>query len=391
MPLDGITVVAVEQAVAAPLASRHLADLGARVIKVERPKTGDFARDYDTTVKGLSANFVWLNRSKQSLTLDLKRAEAGDVIRQLLGRADVFLHNLAPGAVERLGFGSAVLRSGYPRLVICEISGYGRSGPYEGRKAYDLLIQSETGVLSVTGTAETPSKVGISVADIAAGMYAFSSILAALFARQRTGDGCVLEVSMFDALAEWMSYPAYYTAFGGVPPPRSGASHSAIAPYGPYQAGDGRAVYFGIQNEREWTRFCNEVLDHPDIADDPRFNSNSRRVEHRQELDAIIGKCFERFTANEVTERLEAAQIAVARMNTVAEFVAHPQLAARSRWCDVQSPAGMLRLLKPPFNMEGIDAQAGRIPGVGEHTTEILRELGLDEAIVADWRQAGII
>jgi crotonobetainyl-CoA:carnitine CoA-transferase CaiB-like acyl-CoA transferase len=391
LPLDGITVVAVEQAVAAPLASRHLADLGARVIKVERPHTGDFARSYDATVRGLSANFVWLNRSKQSLTLDLKRIEAVNVLKQLLERADVFLHNLAPGAVERLGLGNAALRIQYPRLVMCEISGYGRSGPYEAKKAYDLLVQSEAGVLSVTGTAETPSKVGISVADIAAGMYAFSSILAALFARQRTGTGSVLEVSMFEALAEWMSYPAYYTAFGGTAPPRSGASHNAIAPYGPYEAGDGRMVYLGIQNDREWARFCTQVLERPDVAGDPRFDSNSRRVEHRPELDAIIRDTFQRFTADELVRRLEQAQIAVGRMNTVMEFVGHPQLASRGRWSEVSSPVGMLRLLKPPFNIEGFDTRAAAIPAVGEHTSDILRELGHDDATVAIWRQAGIV
>ena len=264
-PLEGLTVIALEQAVAAPLASRHLADLGARVIKIERPGEGDFARGYDATVKGMASHFVWLNRSKESLTLDLKRAEAAGVLRALIARADVFLHNLAPGAVARLGFDSTLLREAQPRLVTCEISGYGRSGPYSGKKAYDLLVQSEAGLVSITGTEETPSRVGISVADIGAGMYAFSSILAALFARERSGAGAAIEVSMFEALAEWMGYPANFAGYGGAAPARTGATHPAIAPYGPYTAGDGRVVYLGIQNEREWVRFCADVLARPEL------------------------------------------------------------------------------------------------------------------------------
>ena len=281
LPLEGMLVIAVEQAVAAPFASRQLADLGARVIKIERPGTGDFARGYDRTVKGLASHFVWINRTKESLTLDLKQPEAADVLHRLLSRADVLLHNLAPGAMGRLGFASAALREQYPRLVICEISGYGTDGPYRDKKAYDLLVQSEAGLVSITGTPEVPSKVGVSIADIAAGMYAFSGILAALLRRTQTGGGAVLDISMFDALAEWMGYPAYYTGYGGASLPRTGAAHAAIAPYGPYTAGDGKVVYLGLQNEREWARFCAEVLGQPALASDPRFSANADRVAHR--------------------------------------------------------------------------------------------------------------
>ena len=391
LPLAGLTVVSLEQAVAAPLASRHLADLGARVIKIERPGVGDFARGYDTTVNGMASHFVWLNRSKESLTLDLKRPEAAGVLRQLLTRADVFIHNLAPGAVARLGFDREALRRAYPRLVSAEISGYGGAGPYSQKKAYDLLVQSEAGLLSINGTAETPSRVGISVADIAAGMYAFSSILAALYARERTGAGAAIEVSMFEALAEWMGYPAYYGGYGGTPPPRTGATHPAIAPYGPYTAGDGRVVYLGIQNEREWARFCAEVLERPAVATDPRFATNSRRVANRPALDAIVNEAFSSFTADALIDRLEAAQIANARMNTVAEFLAHPQLAARDRWRDVASPAGPLRALVPPFNIAGAEPRMDPIPAVGEHTAAILGELGIDAATTDGWRRDGIV
>ena len=390
LPLDGITVVAVEQAVAAPFATRQLADLGARVIKIERPGVGDFARSYDATVNGMSSHFVWLNRSKESLTLDLKRAEALDVLRQLLRRADVFIHNLAPGAMARLGFASADIRRLHPRLVVCEVSGYGSDGPYREKKAYDLLVQSETGVLSVTGTGDEPAKVGISVADISAGMYAFSGVLAALLRREKTGEGSALEISLFDSLAEWMSYPVYYT-YGGTPPPRSGARHAVIAPYGPYTAGDERVVYLGLQNEREWVRFCADVIGRPEMATDARFSSNPRRVEHRDQLDAAITEAFRNLTADQVIERLDAAQIANARMNTVEELIAHPQLASRDRWREVDSPAGPVRLLKPPFNFEGIEDRMGRIPSVGEHTDAILAEVGIDAASIAEWRSKGII
>jgi itaconate CoA-transferase len=391
LPLEGLLVVSVEQAIAAPFASRQLADLGARVIKIERPGVGDFARAYDHTVRGLASHFVWTNRSKESLTLDLKQPEGVDVLRRLIARADVFVHNLAPGAMSRLGFGSAALREAHPRLVICEISGYGASGPYRDKKAYDLLVQSEAGLVSITGTPETPSKVGISVADIAAGMYAFSSILAALIRRGTTGAGALLDISMFDALAEWMGYAAYYTGYGGAALPRTGARHAAIAPYGPYTAGDGLVVYLGLQNEREWARFCTDVLEQPGLTRDPRFSSNALRVEHHDELESIIVQAFAGRTAQQVVDRLESAQIANARMNTVDQFLAHPQLAARGKWREVDSPAGPLRALLPPFGFDDVEPRMGKIPGLGEHTDRILTELGIDHETIAAWRKTGIV
>ena len=390
LPLDGITVVAVEQAVAAPFATRQLADLGARVIKIERPGVGDFARGYDSTVKGMSSHFVWLNRTKESLTLDLKRPEAIEILRGLLTRADVFIHNLAPGAMARLGFGSETVRSEYPRAIVCEISGYGSTGPYRDKKAYDLLVQSEAGMLAITGTEDQPAKVGISVADISAGMYAFSGVLAALLRRQKTGEGSALEVSLFESLGEWMSYPVYY-ASGGAAPPRSGARHAVIAPYGPYAAGDGKIVYLGLQNEREWGRFCAEALGRPEVAIDPRFSSNPQRVKHRDELDALITNAFSGLTADEVIDRLETAQIANARMNTVEEFIDHPQLTARNRWTEVASPAGPVRALVPPFNFDNMEMPMGAIPAVGEHTDTILGELGFDSDTIARMHQSGIV
>ena len=391
LPLTGVTVVAVEQAVAAPFASRQLADLGARVIKIERPGAGDFARSYDTTVKGMASHFVWINRSKESLTLDLKRTEGVEVLGRLVGRADVFLHNLAPGAIARLGFDSTRLRVQHPRLVTCEMSGYGSSGPYRDKKAYDLLVQSEAGLLSITGTADTPSKVGISIADIAAGMYAFSGVLAALLRRERTGEGAALEVSMFDALAEWMGFPAYFTEYGGTAPARSGARHASIAPYGPYAAGDGQVVYLGLQNEREWTRFCDDVLQQPAFSSDARFATNSARVAHKDALDEVITRAFANLSAADVVTRLERAGIANARMNTIAEFLEHPQLASRNRWRDVESPVGPLHALVPPIGMEGSEPVMGPIPALGEHTDAILREIGFDEGTIDAWRRGGIV
>jgi itaconate CoA-transferase len=391
LPLAGVTVVSVEQAVAAPFASRQLADLGARVIKVERPGGGDFARDYDTTVKGLSSQFVWLNRSKESLTLDLKRAEGAELLRRMLSRADVFLHNLAPGAITRLGFGADDVRATQPRLVVCEISGYGGSGPYQDKKAYDLLVQSETGLLSITGTPDAPSKVGISVADISAGMYAFSSVLAALLRRERSGAGATLQVSLFDSLAEWMGFPAYFTAYGGAPPPRSGARNAVIAPYGPFTTGDREVVYLGVQNEREWGRFCAAVLGRPELAVDPRFATNAGRVAQRDALEAMITAAFSELTAAAVVSRLEAAGIANARMNSVDDFLAHPQLEARGRWRHIDSPVGPLRALAPPFAIDDLECPMGPVPAVGEHTDAILEEFGISRATAADWRRAGIV
>ena len=390
-PLEGITVVALEQAVAAPFATRQLADLGARVIKVERPGAGDFARGYDTTVKGLSSHFVWLNRSKESLTLDLKQPEARDILERLLADADVFIHNLAPGAAGRLGFGAERLREEYPQLIVCGISGYGFTGPYRDKKAYDLLVQCETGLVSITGTPEAPSKVGISAADIAAGMYAYSSILAALFRRERTLEGMEIEVSMLEALGEWMGFPAYFALYGGEEPERSGARHAAIAPYGPFECGDGEVVFLGIQNEREWERFCEAVLEHPAMAKEERFATNSGRVANREALDKEIEGVFKRLSAEEVIERLEEAQIANARMRTVHGFLDHPQLEARDRWREVGSPAGPLRALLPPATMSGVEPTMAAVPEVGEHTDRILAELGYDEEGIAALHQEKVV
>ncbi len=391
LPLDGITVVALEQAVAAPFATRQLADLGARVIKIERPAGGDFARGYDTKVRGLASHFTWLNRSKQSLTLDIKHAEAAGIMERLLARADVFIHNLAPGAVDRLGLGVEPLRARFKRLVVCTISGYGTSGPYQRKKAYDLLVQGESGFLSITGTADAPAKAGISIADIAGGMYAYSGILTALLVRHRTGEGSALDVSLFDALGEWMGYPAYYTMYGGAAPPRTGASHATIAPYGPFRTGDGGTVYLGVQNDREWRRFCAVVLERPALADDSRFVSNAGRVADRAELDVAIDEVFSTLSADQVTTRLEAADIASGRLNTVEQFIDHPQLSARGRWREVGSPVGPLRALIPPVGIDGIEAVMEPIPALGEHTDMVLRELEFDNDRIAQWRRDGVI
>jgi itaconate CoA-transferase len=391
LPLEGITVVALEQAVAAPFATRQLADLGARVIKVERPQVGDFARSYDATVKGLSSHFVWLNRSKESLALDLKKEGAREVLERLLRRADVFVQNLAPGATGRLGFGTEALRERYPRLIVCDVSGYGSSGPYRDKKAYDLLVQCEAGLVSITGTPETPSKVGIAVADIAAGMYAYSGILAALFRRERTGEGAALEVSLFEALGEWMGFPAYYAMYGGKEPPRSGARHASIAPYGPFECGDGERIFFGVQNEREWESFCETVLGRPGMAEDELFDDNSRRVENREALEEEISAVLGQLSSEEVVARLEKAGVANARMRTVREFIEHPQLEARDRWREVGSPAGSLNASLPPIAMSETEPVMAPIPSVGEHTDEILIELGYDEvAVVALRRQRAV-
>ncbi len=391
LPLDGITVVSLEQAVAAPFATRQLADLGARVIKVERPGVGDFARHYDGAVKGLSAYFVWLNRSKESLSLDLKHAAAREILRRLLAGADVFVQNLAPGAADRLGLGASQLTTDHPRLIVCDISGYGASGPYRDKKAYDLLIQCETGVVSVTGTPDAPARVGISIADISAGMYAYSGILAALYQRERTGEGAALEVALFDALAEWMSQPLYYTAYGGSAPPRAGASHATIAPYGPFATGDGRQVQLGVQNEREWARFCADVIERPELAVDPRFASNAARVANRPALQAIVEEAFAPLTAEQVTERLDRAQIANARMSTPLDLWQHPQLEARDRWREVGSPSGPLRTLLPPVTMRGVEPRMDPIPDVGAQTERILAEIGYSEQRIAALRAEGAI
>ena len=391
LPLEGVTVVALEQAVAAPFATRQLADLGARVIKVERTRTGDFARSYDATAKGLSSHFVWLNRSKESLTLDLKKEGAREVLSRLLEGADVFVQNLAPGAAGRLGFGAETLRERYPRLVVCDLSGYGASGPYRDKKAYDLLVQCEAGLVSVTGTPEVPSKVGIAVADIAAGMYAYSGILAALLRRERTGEGAALEVSLLESLGEWMGFPVYYAMYGENEPPRSGARHASIAPYGPFECSDGEQVFLGVQNEREWERFCEAVLGRPEMARDELFDDNSRRVENREALEEEISAILGRLSSEEAIERLEKAAIANARMRTVGEFIEHPQLAARGRWREVDSEAGPLRALLPPVAMEDTEPVMAAIPSVGEHTDEILKELSYDEESIAALRRDAAI
>jgi itaconate CoA-transferase len=374
LPLEGVTVVAIEQAVAAPFATRQLADLGARVIKVERPDTGDFARAYDETVHGQSSHFVWLNRNKESLTLDIKTE--GAVLEALLAKADVFVQNLAPGAAGRLGLDAETLRARHPRLIVCGISGYGSSGPYRSKKAYDLLVQCEAGVVSVTGTPEAPAKAGIPVADIAAGMYAYSGVLSALYERERTGEGSSFEVSMLDALGEWAGFPYYYTNYGGSPPPRNGARHAAISPYGPYTAGDGAVVFIGVQNEREWSALCENVLRQPELAEDPRFVRNSLRVEHDGELTEIIEKALAGSSASEVEQRLDDAGIASARMRTMAEFAEHPQLAARGRWGEVETPGGPVTALLPPVEVPGREPRLDPVPALGEHTAAIRRELG---------------
>ena len=391
LPLAGITVVSIEQAVAAPFATRQLADLGARVIKVERPGEGDFARGYDEAVKGLASYFVWLNHSKESLTLDLKHPEASGVLRSLLDRADVFVQNLAPGAAFRLGLGAEAVREHRPRLIVCDISGYGSSGPYRDKKAYDLLVQGEAGLVSVTGSPDAPAKVGISVADIAAGMYAYSAVLSALFRRERTGEGTSCEVSLFGSLVEWMGHPRYYAAYSGTPLPRTGTSHASIAPYGRFATGDGGAVLLGVQNEREWARFCREVLGRPDVAGDERFTTNARRVANRAELTALIEATFSGLTVDEVVRRLDASGIANGRLNDVLAVLEHPQLADADRWREVPSPAGPLRMLRPPVRMSGVEWSPSPIPAVGEHTDRILAELGWDEAGVDRLRREGAI
>jgi len=390
-PLAGITVVALEHAIAAPFATRQLADLGARVIKVERPGAGDFARGYDERVRGQSSHFIWTNRSKESLALDLKQPRARALLERLvLEKADVLVQNLAPGAAARLGLSHDQLASRKPGLIVCDISGYGAHGPYRDRKAYDLLIQAEAGFVSVTGSQAEPAKAGIAIADIAAGMYAFSSILAALLERQRTGLGRRIDVSMLESLAEWMGYPLYYAFEGAQPPPRSGASHATIYPYGPFPVGDGGSVMLGVQNEREWAAFCETVLQQPALATDPRFSSSSRRSAARDELRAILVATFSRLTTPQLMERLEAAAVANARVNTLHEGWAHPQLQARGRWSEVDTPAGPVPALVPP-GLEPQQARMDPVPAVGQHTRAILAELGLGEADIAALAQDGAI
>jgi itaconate CoA-transferase len=389
LPLAGITVVSVEQAVAAPFATRQLADLGARVIKVERPGAGDFARSYDTTVKGQSSYFVWLNRGKQSLSLDLKDTAGLSVLTRLIDRADVFVQNLAPGSAARMGLSAANLRARDLRLIVCDVSGYAPGGPLAQRRAYDLLIQCETGLLSVTGSPGAPAKAGISVADIAGGMYAFSSILAALYLRERTGAGAALQVSLFESLTEWMAQPMYYAMYTGTPPERTGTSHATIAPYGAFRTGAGGTVQLAVQNDREWHRLCEQVLGRPELADDPRFATNPARVAARAELHHEIEAALSPYPPGDVLARLDAARIANARFNTVGDLLAHSQLA--HRWGEVDSPGGPVRALPLPVSTGDATPVLGPIPAVGQHTGPILAELGFTDAEVAALREAGTV
>lgn len=385
-PLDGITIIALEHVIAAPFATRQLADLGARVIKIERPGGGDFARNYDERAKGMSSHFTWVNRSKESLTLDLKQEDALTILKQLIQTADVFVQNLAPGAATRMGLSPEALQANNPKLIYCNLSGYGEDGPYRDKKAYDLLIQSEAGLLSITGTTDEPSKAGISIADIAAGMYTYTNIMAALLLRQKTGKGSVIDVSMLEALGEWMGYAMYYSTDGALPPPRTGAMHATIYPYGPFKAGDGKTVMLGLQNEREWALFCEKVLNQPELANDPRFDKNFKRNENRTELSKIILDRFAGLTSAEVITKLDEAQIANASLNDMHQFWDHEQLKARQRWVSVESPQGKIPALLPPGINNSYQYRMDQIPGVGQHTVAILKELGYQDTDIAHLR-----
>ena len=388
-PLTGLRVLALEQAVAGPLCTRHLADLGAEVIKIERPGGGDFARRYDTSVRGLSSYFVWLNRGKRSLTLDMKQPPARDVLERLISSSDVLVQNLGPGAMERLGFAPQRLRHDFPSLVITMISGYGPTGPFAERKAFDLLLQGETGVIATTGNGDDLAKLGISVGDCGAAVYAVIGTLAALYERQATGQGRIVETSLFDALSEWMGYPTYYTKYGGSPPARAGVRHATVVPYGSYRCQDG-AVLLAVQTEAQWRAFC-EVCGHPEWEADPRFLTPPLRREHRVALEAAIDEALGAFSRAEVVRRLEVADIPFGSLNSVAEFVDHPQLAARDRWRQIDTPVGTIESLLPPFDLEGATAQMGDIPEVGQHTAEVLAEIGLSESEIASLQAEGVV
>jgi itaconate CoA-transferase len=391
-PLNGVTVVTLEHAIAAPFATRQLADLGARVIKIERPGVGDFARQYDERVRGLASHFVWTNRSKESLSLDVKHPEAKVILKRLIAEhADVVVQNLAPGAAARLGLSYDLLSEAKPGIIVCDISGYGDNGPYRDKKAYDLLIQSESGFVSVTGTEEEPSKAGPSIADIAAGMYAYSNILAALLHRQKTGSGQHIDVSMLESLVEWMSYPLYYAFDGAMPPKRAGASHATIYPYGPFPAGDGKTVMLGLQNDREWIAFCEKVLMQPSLAVEERFSTNSKRSAGREELRALIVKAFATLKAEQVVERLDDAQIANARVNNMHDVWNHPQLRARNRWREVDTPAGHVPALLPPGSWELGEPRIDAVPGLGQHTDSILTKMGYSAERIAALRSENAI
>jgi crotonobetainyl-CoA:carnitine CoA-transferase CaiB-like acyl-CoA transferase len=394
-PLEGITVLTLEHAIAAPFCTRQLADLGARVIKVERPGTGDFARAYDQRVNGLASHFVWTNRSKESLTLDVKHPQGQDVLKRLIAEADVLVQNLAPGAAARLGLSYDALSAEHKGLIVCDISGYGddtaQPGPYRDKKAYDLLIQSESGFLSVTGTPDEMAKAGCSIADIAAGMYAYSNILAALLQRGKTGKGCRIDVSMLESMVEWMSFPMYYAFDGAAPPPRAGAAHATIYPYGPFPAGDGKMVMLGLQNEREWQVFCAKVLEQPALATDARFASNTLRTASREALREIIVQSFAPFSAAQIIERLDAAQIANAQANAMQDVWKHPQLRARERWTEVGTGAGAIPALWPPGMPREWDPRMDAVPTLGQHTDSILAEVGYDAAAIAGFRNQGVV
>ncbi|QPN43228.1 CoA transferase [Priestia aryabhattai] len=392
-PLDGITVISLEHAIAAPFCTRQLADLGARVIKVERPGSGDFARGYDQRVDGLASHFVWTNRSKESLTLDLKQDAADGILEALLAKADVLVQNLAPGAAARMGLSFDALHARFPRLIVCDISGYGEGGPYEKKKAYDLLIQSEGGFLSVTGGPgeNDMAKAGCSIADIAAGMYAYTGVLSALLLRDKTGVGSRIDVSMLESLVEWMGYPMYYAYDGAPPPPRAGASHSTIYPYGPFPTGGGGTIMLGLQNEREWALFCEKVLLDPALASDDRFNANFKRSDNREVLRQIIIEGFASLSLDEVVARLEDAQIANARVNDMHGVWQHPQLQARGCWREVDSPAGKLPSLLPPGRNAAFAPRMDAVPALGQHTQGILGELGFSPAEQASLAAGGVV
>lgn len=386
LPLEGITVVSLEHAVAAPYCTRQLAEYGARVIKIERPGSGDFARGYDEKVKGLASYFVWLNRGKESVTLDLKRPSAREVLERLVSGADVLVQNFAPGATARMGLDYETLAAKYPRLIVADISGYGDDGPYRDKKAYDLLVQAEAGLVSITGSSEAPARCGLSISDVAAGMYAYTGILLALIERSRTGKGTRVELSMLEALVEWMGQPLYFGHYGGKAQPRSGAEHPSIAPYGPHRVGDGREIIFGLQNDREWKKFCADVLGQPELAEDPRFRTNPRRVENRAELTRLIEERFAGMSIEDAAALLERAGIANGRLNSIEEVWTHPQLAARRRWQTVGTSAGSIEALLPPVNLRGVEAAMRDVPALGQHTDAVLRSLGYREEEIAAMR-----
>ncbi|MFC9835239.1 CaiB/BaiF CoA transferase family protein [Rhodococcus sp. NPDC127530] len=390
LPLDGITVVSFEQAVAAPIATRHLADLGARVIKVERIGEGDFARNYDSAVHGIASHFVWLNRGKESVTVDLKTAEGVSVVRKLVGRADVVVQNLAPGAMDRLGLGAEELRRDRPELIVVNMTGYGTDGPLKDRKAYDMLVQAETGLCSITGTPETATKTGVPVSDIAAGMYALTAVQAALFRRERTGVGAVVDVSMFDATVEWLGHPMYLQMYQDTQVQRMGLSHASISPYDAYPTVDGR-ILIGVQNDRGWRALVTEVFDRPDLVEDPKFATNILRVRHRAETDAVVAEHTRRFDTDELDKRLAAAGVPASRLNDMRDLIDHPQLSERDRWRQIDTESGQVRAVLPPMTFTDVELPMGPVPALGQHTEAVLTELGLTDATIAGLRTGGTV